>query len=139
MLRHTLDVRRPVNDFQDWPAWRMLVIATAIEVVADLECDLVIPQSVLTRAYWNELTTGFASAELAMRAYTLMVHADEHERRILQDLNEPGAADWRLSRIPDFENALPWLAEESNVVDTTSRTPADVASVILEEVAATRP
>ncbi|TFC45912.1 ATP-binding protein [Cryobacterium shii] len=139
MLRHALDVRRPVNDFQDWPAWRTLVVATAIELVADLECDLVIPQSVLAHAYWNELTTGFASAELAMRAFTLTVHPEEHERRILQDLNEPDAADWRLSRIPDFQKALPWLDEETTAIDTTSRTPAEVASFILGELATTRP
>ncbi|WP_167726527.1 AAA family ATPase [Cryobacterium sp. TMT3-29-2] len=139
MLRHALDVRRPVNDFQDWPAWRTLVIATAIELVADLECDLVIPQSVFDHAYWNELTTGFASAELAVRAFTLMVHPDEHERRILQDVNEPDAADWRLSRLPNFQKALFWLEEETTAIDTTSRTPAEVASFILEELATTRP
>ena len=139
MLRHALDVRRPVNDFQDWPAWRTLVVATAIELVANLDCDLVIPQSVLAHAYWNELTTGFASAELAMRAFTFMVHPEEHERRILQGLNAPDAADWRLSRIPDFEKALPWLDEETTAIDATSRTPGEVASFILKELATTRP
>lgn len=139
MLRHALDARHPVNDFQDWPAWRTLVVATAIELVADLECDLVIPQSVFTHAYWNELTTGFTSAELAMHAFTLMAHPEEHERRILQDMNEPDAADWRLSRIPDFQKALPWLEEETTAIDTTSRTPAEIASFILKELTTTRP
>jgi len=138
MLRHALDVRRPVHDFQDWPAWRTLVVSTAIELVAALECDLVVPQSVFARAYWNELNTGFASAELAVHAFTFRVDPEEHERRIRHDADLPDAAEWRLSRIPDFQKALSWLEEETTAIDTTSRTPAEIASLILEELATTR-
>lgn len=80
-----LDVRRPVNDFQDWPAWRTLDVPTAIELVADLECDLMVPRSGFAPAYGKELNTGFASAELAVRASTLIVDPEEHERRIRHD------------------------------------------------------
>ncbi|WP_166789620.1 AAA family ATPase [Cryobacterium fucosi] len=138
MLRHALNAKRPVTDFQDWPAWRALVVATAIELVACLECDLVIPQSVFTHAYWHELTTGFASADVEMRAFTLTAQPEELEKRIARDAKEPSAVDWRLARIPAFQDALPWLATETTVIDTSGRTPAEIAARILEDVVADR-
>jgi hypothetical protein len=135
MLRHALNGKRPVTDFQDWPAWRSLVVATAMELATYLQCDLVIPQSVFTRTYWQELATGFASAGMRMRAFTLNVHPGEIQQRIVTDDNESGAVTWRLAKAMDYQNALPWLAAETTMIETLNRTPDNIASFILEDVA----
>jgi len=43
---------RPVSDFQDWPPWRPLVTATAIELARYTSQHLIAPQTVLARRPW---------------------------------------------------------------------------------------
>ncbi|MCG8919132.1 ATP-binding protein, partial [Actinokineospora sp. PR83] len=56
MLRHVLT--EPVSDFQDWPAWRALVVHTAAEVLSQVGGTLVVPQAVLDQSYAEEIFAG---------------------------------------------------------------------------------
>jgi len=130
LLGAPLQERKPVADFQDWVSWRRLVVATLVEISDELGSDIVVPQTVVVEQYWSEITSGLAERDVALRAFTLDVAPDEHERRIAADQVEAQAAGWRRQRRADFDTALPWLPAASEVVDTTMLSPAQVAQTI---------
>ncbi len=130
LLQAALETRRPVADFQDWPAWRRLTVETLAAVGDELSADIVVPQTVVVEKYWHEIAEGLRERGHPVRAFTLDVAFDEHERRIITDEEEPGAADWRRERRRDYDSARPWLQRHSTVLDTTSLSAADVATEI---------
>lgn len=130
LLRAPLQNRKPVADFQDWVSWRHLVVATLVKISDELGSDVVVPQTVVVEQYWSEIASGLAQRDVALRACTLDVAPDEHERRIAADQVEAQAAGWRRRRRPDFDAALPWLRAATEVVDTTALSPAEVAQRI---------
>lgn len=65
MLRHVLTER--VEDFQDWPPWRPLVMHTAVEVLHYVGGTLVIPQTVLVERYAREIPQGLIDAGVVVR------------------------------------------------------------------------
>lgn len=121
----------PCKDFKEWAPWRGLTIETARQVLEFVGGTLVIPQSVLQHEYWTELTEGFAKADIPVRAFTL--HADRavFEQRVEADTEEPTAKQWRLDHRKTYETALDeWMRDATEVVDTTHRTPEEVAAHI---------
>lgn len=98
LLRHVL-ASEPVQNFQDWRPWRQLVVATATQVLDYVGGTLVIPQSVLTHQYWQEIRTGFEQAAIPLRH--IVLHADRTEltRRIESDTVETIARQWRLDHL----------------------------------------
>lgn len=82
--------------------------------------------------YWSEITSGLAENNLALRAFTLDVAPHEHERRI--DADQAEAAGWRRKRRADFNTALPWLRAVTQVIDTTTSSPAEVANTIIQSL-----
>ena len=46
---------RPVSDFQHWPPWRPLVVATASELARFTGQHLIAPQTILVRAYLEQV------------------------------------------------------------------------------------
>jgi hypothetical protein len=127
MLRHVLTTE-PVYDFQEWPPWRGLVVATAAQVLDYVGGTLVVPQSVLERKYWQEIRHGLTEAGVPVRHVVL--HADRAQllRRIENDAAEAGANQWRRDHLDAYQAALPWLTEEAEFVDTTGVAPAQVAA-----------
>jgi hypothetical protein len=132
MLRHVLAPRRPVKDFQDWRPWRELVVASLVAVGEYLESDLIVPQTVLREDYWSEISAGLAAADVELRVFTVHSEADELERRIRSDREEPAAREWRLNRRQDYFAAASWLGAEAAIVDTTEKAPPQVARKIAE-------
>ena len=130
LLRPVLDGPRPVKDFQDWPAWRALVVTYLAELHAELG-TLVVPQSVYVEAYWVEIRDGLAARGVPLRAVTLDVDDAVLVRRIRRDLVEFRAARWRLDHIAAFREALPWLRRETEVLDA-SASPAELAGLLLK-------
>ena len=133
-LSPLLETARPVQNFQDWPAWRTLTVDAIAAVHAELGGTLVVPQSVLVESYWAELSTGIRDRGLTLRAVTLDVDPVELERRIRTDEVETGAVDWRLEHIERYRDARGWLARETELIDATSRTPAELAEAIAPTV-----
>ena len=127
LLRPVLDGPRPTKDFQDWPAWRALVVTYLTELHKELGGTLIVPQSVYVEKYWAEIREGLAGID--MRAVTLEVDRAELERRIKDDALEAGSVAWRLERIADYVNALPWLRRETEMIDA-SGSPAELATLL---------
>jgi hypothetical protein len=81
MLRPNL-TDHPVSDFQHWPPWRPLVVAAATELARFTEQHLIAPQTILARAYLEEIFAGLCDAGQAVfhvvsrrrRAHTAPAH-----------------------------------------------------------------
>ncbi|WP_354597137.1 AAA family ATPase [Streptomyces sp. JL1001] len=136
MLRHVLGV--PENDFQDFPPWRGLVVETARQVLDHVGGTLVVTQTVLVEAYWQEIREGLAKAGVPVHHFLLHTDRDTLVERIETDTkpDSVGARQWRLDHLSDYERALPWLRREAQVVDTTGVPPTEVAETVLREVRA---
>lgn len=127
----------PCTDFKEWKPWRTLTIATAREVLDLTGGTLVIPQTVLQHQYWTELTTGFAAAQIPMRAFTLHTDRTTWAARIAGDTAEAGAETWRLDHRETYEQALTdWMAAETTVIDTADLTPDEVAKDLAARIEA---
>lgn len=130
MLLHVLSEPRPVQNFQDWPAWRNLTVEAIAAVHAELGGTLIVPQSVFNESYWAELSAGIRQHGLTLRAVTLDVEPAELECRIRADEVEAGAVEWRLEHIDRYRDARGWLARETELIDATTRTPVELAEAI---------
>jgi hypothetical protein len=130
MLRdcHALD-SVPVGDFQDWRPWRPLVVETARHLLDYVGGTLVIPQTVLVQRYWSEIHTGLADACLTVHHFVLHTDRDTLARRIDSDAGHP-ATRWRLDHLTPYEEALPWLSQQAQLIDTTHTRPTEVARTI---------
>ncbi|GAA2428132.1 AAA family ATPase [Streptomyces macrosporus] len=135
MLRHVLD-SVPVDDFQQWPPWRGLVVETIGQLLDYLGGTLVVPQTVLVERYWTEIRDGLAAAGIPV--HHVLLHADDAAlvHRIETDTKpeSAGAGQWRLDRLAAYREALPWLRREAEVVDTTRLPPDRVARTVAGRV-----
>lgn len=138
-LRPALTSRHPVGDFQEWPAWRRLVVTALAELARADVGDVVVPQTVVVEEYWDEITGALVDHGIQVAAVTLHVDLAEHLRRIESDMlsrpeDDAGrvpAARWRRERRRDYDSALPWLRAKTYVLDTTVISPEDVAEAVL--------
>ncbi len=136
LLRPVLDGPRPVKNFQDWPAWRALVVSYLGELHDELGGVLVVPQSVFVEEYWREISSGLADRGIPVRAITLDVERDELERRIRTDELERGAVAWRLEHIESYSRALSeWMRRATEVVEAADSPDALAASITASLVA----
>jgi chloramphenicol 3-O-phosphotransferase len=127
MLRANL-ADHPVADFQDWPPWRTLVVATAAELASHTGQVLIAPQTVLVRQYLAEITAGLTARGLPVFHVLLDCSEDVLRRRIE---NSDEARQWRLNHLADYRRARGWLIEAADlVVDTAALSPAQVAETI---------
>lgn len=127
MLRDNLgDV--PVADFRDWEPWRVLTPVVADELVRFTGQSLVAPQTVLEETYWDELAGGLA--ERGHDTFLVLLDADDAiiRSRIESDQELTAARQGRLSHLPRFAAARPWISRRADlIVDTTRLGPHDVA------------
>jgi hypothetical protein len=118
----------PVTDFQHWPPWRRLVVATAAELARFTGQHLIAPQTVLDRGYLDQIFTGLRDAGLAVFHVVLDADDDILRQRI------HGSADaqqWRLAHLPTYQRSRSWMRRTADlVVDTGRRTPAQAAEHI---------
>ncbi|MFF7216159.1 AAA family ATPase [Streptomyces sp. NPDC008238] len=127
MLRHTLARAVPVRDFQEWPPWRALTVASLAQLHGYLGGTLIVPQTVLVEEYWREIARGLEQSGLPVRHFVLHTDPATLTRRIEQDTVETGARQWRLDHLEEYAKALPWLRAAATVVDTTAAPPEAVA------------
>jgi hypothetical protein len=121
-----------LGDFQHWPPWRPLVVETARRLLDYTGGTLVMPMTVLVEPYWREIATGLAGHGIPVRHVVL--HADEAtlRARILGD-TVLGPSTFRLQRLEQYAQAArTWLHAEAEVVDTTGRTPDEVAALVAD-------
>lgn len=120
----------PVSDFQDWPPWRPLVVATATELARFTGQHLLSPQTILAPAYLEQIFTGLRDAGLPV-FHVVLDAREEILRQRIQGSNEARA--WRLAHLADYRASRSWLVSAADlVVDTGCRTPAEAAHQIAE-------
>lgn len=139
MMRKLLP-HRPRGDFQDIPAWRPIVVATAHELLRSGEGDpLIVPMTLLHQPYATEIITGLHDRGITV--HHLLLHAAEQELRnrinshdLFPDDPDRSAhiRQWRLNKITDYQQSRPWLTTQAHTIDTTELTPKQTAIQILE-------
>lgn len=134
MLRPVLSSVQ-VSDFQQWTPWRGLVVETAARVLDYVGGTLVIPQTVLVETYWQEIRSGLEQAGIPVHHFVLHADHDTLVNRIENDTLLPGVRRWRLDHLTAYQNALPWLEREAEVIDTSQLTPDQVTEQIRSSVA----
>lgn len=122
----------PVNDFQEYPAWRRLVPVVADEIVSATAQHLVAAQSVLVEDYWLELREGLVGLGHEVFHVVLDVDSDSLHARIDADVVEPDhIRPWRHRHVDLYESSRSWLTGAADlVVDTVSLDASETAACI---------
>jgi hypothetical protein len=124
----------PVENFQDWPAWRQIVVATAAAIHEQTGQLLVVPQTVLEPGYLHELFGGLEVRRV--RTFHVLLDASPetlHQRAV--DDPDQSAQAWRLNQIDDYTRGRDWLMHEADlVVNANTATPTQIANTIAEAV-----
>jgi chloramphenicol 3-O-phosphotransferase len=119
---------RPVTDFQHWPPWRSLVVATAAELIRYTGQHLIAPQTVLDRSYLAEIFEGLRVSGIDV--FHVVLDADEPLLRHRIERSDE-ARQWRLDHLSRYQAARGWMTEEADlVVDTSAVSPDRVAGRI---------
>jgi AAA domain len=119
---------QPVTDFQHWPPWCPLVVATATELARFTGQHLIAPQTVMIRAYLEQIFTGLREAGLEVFHVVLDAAEDLLRQRIL---GSEEAQAWRLDHLAEYQSSRAWMIQAADlVVDTSCRPPAEIAHQI---------
>ncbi|QHF94915.1 ATP/GTP-binding protein [Streptomyces sp. NHF165] len=140
-LRHMLPKERlgEVDDFQELPSWRRLVVDTAAALLNEVPGPLIAPMTLLRREYRDEMFGALAARRIPVRH--LLLHAEEPvlrcriDQRASAEGDEAGRA-WCLRRLGQYAAALPWLTDDAHTVDTSRLTPRRTAERLAEAVEA---
>lgn len=129
MLRPNL-ADRPVSDFQHWPPWRPLVVATATELARFTGHHLIAPQTILARAYMEEIFAGLREGGLPV--FHVVLDADEDIlRQRIQD--SPEAQAWRLAHLAGYRASRSWMIPAADlVVDIGHQLPSAAAQQVAD-------
>ena len=118
----------PVSDFQHWSPWRPLVVATAAELARFTGQHLIAPQTILVRAYLEQILAGLRDAGLDVFHVVLDASEEVLRRRILGSAE---AQAWRLDHLAEYRSARSWMIQAADLaVDTGGRPPAEIAHQI---------
>ncbi|RBM18747.1 NUDIX hydrolase [Streptomyces sp. PT12] len=137
-LRQALPKERlaQVDDVQDLPAWRRLVVDTAVALLSELPGPLIAPMSLLCQEHRDEIFGGLAAHGIRVQHFLLAVEEAFLRRRIeLRAAEDGDAARGRcLSHLPQYTAALPWLTSDAYTVETSRLTPRQTAEALAEGV-----
>jgi peptidylprolyl isomerase len=118
----------PVSDFQHWPPWRPLVVATATELARFTGEHLIAPQTILVRAYLEQIFAGLRDAGLDV-FHVVLDAGEEVLRQRIKGSAEAQA--WRLGHLAEYRSSRPWMIRAADLaVDTSRLTPAEIAHQI---------
>jgi hypothetical protein len=97
---------RPVSDFQHWPPWRPLVVATLVHLAQFTRQHLIAPQTVLDHGYQEEILSGLKAAGLDV----LLVLLDAEERALVDRIGGSDIAQqWRLDHLSAYRRSRRWM------------------------------
>ncbi|MEU9482874.1 NUDIX domain-containing protein [Streptomyces decoyicus] len=142
-LRLMLPAKRfeEIDDYQDLPAWRRMVVDTAAALLTEVPGPLVTPMTLLRQEYRDEIFGSLAARRIPVRH--VLLHAEETilRARIAGREDPSGNAEatesqrrWSLEHLGPYADALPWLRGDAHVVDTTRLTPRQTAERVAEAV-----
>ncbi|MEV5128263.1 NUDIX domain-containing protein [Streptomyces decoyicus] len=142
-LRLMLPAKRfeEIDDYQDLPAWRRMVVDTAAALLTEVPGPLVTPMTLLRQEYRDEIFGSLAARRIPVRH--VLLHAEETILRARIAGREDPAANaeatesqrrWSLEHLGPYADALSWLQGDAHVVDTTRLTPRQTAERVAEAV-----
>ncbi|MGD3107060.1 NUDIX hydrolase [Streptomyces sp. YGL11-2] len=142
-LRLMLPAKRfeEIDDYQDLPSWRRMVVDTAAALLTEVPGPLVTPMTLLRQEYRDEIFGALAARRIPVRH--VLLHAEETilRTRIAHREEVPGDAEgsasvrrWCLEHLGPYAQALDWLKNDAHVVDTTELTPRQTAERVAEAV-----
>ncbi|MFD9814668.1 NUDIX domain-containing protein [Streptomyces sp. NPDC059080] len=142
-LRMMLPAKRleEIDDLQDLPAWRRLVVDTAAALLTEVPGPLVTPMTLLRQEYRDEIFGALAARRIQVRHFLLDAEETILRERIAH--REETAADrasaaqvrrWGLDALTLYAEAMSWLKGDAYVVDTGRLTPRRAAEEIAEAV-----
>ncbi|MBP0460273.1 NUDIX hydrolase [Streptomyces montanisoli] len=120
-----------VDDYQDLPMWRRLVVDAAAALLAEVGGVLVVPMTLLRQEYRDEIFGGLAARRIPVRH--VLLTTDETILRVgtASRVGESG----RREHAEAYRSALGgWLARDAHPLDTTGLTPRQTAARLAEEV-----
>ncbi|WP_428934011.1 NUDIX hydrolase [Streptomyces sp. ACT015] len=129
-----------VNDYQDLPIWRRLVIDTAAAMLAELGGTLVVPMTLLRQEHRDEIFGGLAARRIGVHHFVLAPSESELRRRVADREVPAEPADgeirvrqWSFDHIEPYRAALAsWLSADAHLVDTSALSARDAAGRIAE-------
>ncbi len=132
-----------VDDYQDLPIWRRLVVDAAAALLAEVGGVLVVPMTLLRQEYRDEIFGALAARRIQVRHVLLAPDETILRARIrgrTPDDSDPEALErvrqWSLDHIEPYRAALhDWLTADAHIVDTSALTPAQAAAAVAEAVA----
>ncbi|MCS0636980.1 NUDIX domain-containing protein [Streptomyces sp. LP05-1] len=131
-----------VDDCQDLPIWRRMVVATAAALLAEVGGVLVVPMTLLRQEYRDEIFGGLAARRISVRHVVLtpdetILRARIDARREQQGDPEAGerARRWARDHIEPCRAALAgWLGADAYAVDNGPLTARETACAVAEAV-----
>ncbi|MFD8142556.1 NUDIX domain-containing protein [Streptomyces sp. NPDC059708] len=142
-LRRLLPGKRlaEVDDYQDLPSWRRLVVDAAAAVLAEVGGVLVVPMTLLRQEYRDEVFGALAARRIPVR-HVLLAPAETILRERIAERREPGAPEgvdervrqWSYDHLPAYRQALGWLTADAHVIDNGRLTAGETALRIAEAV-----
>jgi chloramphenicol 3-O-phosphotransferase len=122
---------QPVSDFQHWPPWCPLVVATATSGLARFTGQhLIAPQTILVRPHLEQIFAGLRDAGLDV-FHVVLDAGEEVLRQRIQGSAEAQA--WRLDHLAEYRTSRAWMIRAADLaVDTGCRTPAEIAHQIAD-------
>ncbi len=133
LLTRVLGPVEPVDDFQEYAAWRGLAVDVARRLIETYGRSLVIPMTIWRRDYFEEITNGWRQIDPALVCIRLTVSRNVLTSRILGRPDAEGGHDWCLRHLdvglaaasdPAFGVAIP----------TDARTPNEIADAIMAAI-----
>jgi hypothetical protein len=103
-----------IDDFQNWPLWRALVVKTLTTLCAYTKDTILVPMTVLDRDVAADIFGGLAAEGVAVIHILLDVEQDVLRERIRTSDEHPADAalsektrKWRLSKVDEYLRARP--------------------------------
>ncbi|MFJ8208050.1 NUDIX domain-containing protein [Streptomyces sp. NPDC096033] len=137
-LRRLLPGKRlaEVDDYQDLPSWRRLVVDAAAAVLAELGGVLVVPMTLLRQEYRDEIFGALAARRITVR-HVLLAPAETILRERMagrREEEERGRRQGAHDHLPAYRQALGWLTADAHVIDNGRLTARETAQRIAEAV-----
>ena len=140
LLRESIPV--PIDNFQDLPSWREIVVASVLSLERHHATLLLVPMTLIDLAYRREVLGALRAADVELLEVFLDVPADELRRRIehrvLFDdpVRDADAREFCLSMLEEGVAAAGRVDQDTLVLKAGTLSPEQLAQAVLDQTAA---
>ena len=106
MLRRVIPETHRTSDFQDLPLWRQLTVETAVGLIDQVHRPLIVPMTMVDRAYFEEIIEGLTRAGVDVRHFALLACQRTLRRRLWFRWSLPASKRWTLRQVDRCVEAL---------------------------------